>query len=111
MDKKNGAVVSSPNDSKSRGNTTTVRKTGKLDSMLARFADGDSYNRFEAERLGDHCLHTTVSDLQIKYDLSFDRERERVPNRFGGETIVCRYWLSGDNIAKARMIVGLRMAA
>ncbi len=47
-------------------------------------------NRFEAERIGDHCLNTTISDLS-KQGWEFDREWETVPNRWGGETRVKRY--------------------
>lgn len=68
--------------------------------QLLRFIDGVSMNRFEAERLGDHCLHTTVSDLQRRYGIRFCRKRERVPTRFGKPVTVCRYWLDGDTRAK-----------
>lgn len=75
-------------------------KRGKEHAQLLRFIGGDSQNRFEAERLGDHCLHTTVSDLQRGYGIRFCRKRERVPTRFGKPVTVCRYWLDMDTRAK-----------
>lgn len=83
------------------------RKAGKLDSMLLRFAQGRRYHRFSAEFVADHCLPTTISDLQKRHGLYFDREFIKVPNRFNGETSVKLYWLDGDNLVKARKICGL----
>ena len=54
--------------------------------MLSTFAAGARLHRFDAEHLGDHCLHTSVSDLQLKHGIRFEREWVKVQNRFGGET-------------------------
>lgn len=35
-------------------------------SILEELRTGRSLNRFEAERLGDHCLHSTISTLRSK---------------------------------------------
>ena len=53
----------------------------------------NSLNRFEAERLGDHCLPSTISDLFNDYDVQFLRESERVPNRWEKPCTVTRYCL------------------
>lgn len=76
---------------------------GKLFQMLRHFAEGKRLQRFQAEQFGDHCLHTTVSSLQMKYQIRFEREWVRVPNRFNGETRVKHYWLAGDDLQKARL--------
>lgn len=81
--------------------------SGKLDSMLFRFAQGKSYHRFSAELVGDHCLPTTISDLQKRHDIYFERKRVKVKNRFGTFTPVCLYWLSGKSLLKAQQITGL----
>lgn len=73
--------------------------------MLRRFAEGARIHRFQAEHMGDHCLPTTISDLQRRYTIYFHRERFKVPNRFGAETSVMLYWLEADSLAKARKIV------
>lgn len=51
-------------------------------------------NRFEAERLGDHALNSTVSSLGTRYWLAIRRTYERVPTRFGTLVRVKRYWLA-----------------
>ena len=81
--------------------------TGKLESMLYRFACGKRFHRFSAEIVGDHCLPTTVSDLQISHGLYFNRKFIKVPNRFGSQTAVKLYWLEGENLIKARQLIGL----
>lgn len=47
-------------------------------------------NRFEAERLGEHCLNTTIANLRREGWLIVG-EWEKVPNRFGSDTQVLRY--------------------
>lgn len=73
--------------------------------MLALFAAGHSLNRFQAERHGDHCLPTTISDLQKRYGIEFQRQQEKVPTRFGRPTRATRYWLEGEHLEKARRII------
>jgi hypothetical protein len=80
---------------------------GKLVSMLYRFAEGKQYHRFSAETVGDHCLPTTISDLQKRHSIYFNRKTVKVPNRFGGVSPVMLYWLEGDSLIKARLITGL----
>lgn len=83
-------------------NTTTQRKRKtKLASILEHFSDGGSLNRFEAERLGDHCLNSTVSILANVYQLAFSKVTETVPNRFGGVTTVTRYRLMPFELPRA----------
>lgn len=75
---------------------------GKLDSMLRHFASGMRIHRFQAENLGDHCLPTTISDLQSMHSIQFSREWILVPNRFGTSTRVKHYWLEGSDLEIAR---------
>ncbi|NHZ83950.1 hypothetical protein F2P44_32480 [Massilia sp. CCM 8695] len=65
-------------------------KHNKETTILAIMRDGRSLNRFEAERFGDHCLHSTISTLRGKGYQFFD-EWEWVPTRFGKEVHVKRY--------------------
>ncbi len=102
MKKKKGVTQHTPKSKQSNN-----IKLGKEDSMLHHFAQGKRLHRFQAEHLGDHCLHTTVSDLQSKYVIFFDRVRVKVPNRFGTLTSVTKYWLTGDNLLKAQKRFGL----
>lgn len=81
-----------------------VKQLGKLDSMLLRFSHGERHHRFTAEGVGDHTLHSTVSDLQKRYGIYFARVWVKVPNRFGGTTRVKKYWLEGEHLEKAQRI-------
>lgn len=51
-----------------------------------------SLNRFEAERLGDHCLNSTVSQLRADGHVLY-AAYEHVPTRFGKKVLVKRYSL------------------
>jgi hypothetical protein len=98
--KESSFIQSQLNDSK--------KPTGKLDAMFLRFAKGERHHRFSAESIGDHCIPTTVSDLQKRHAIYFSRKLVKVPNRFGSQTSVMFYWLEGDNLTKAQIKSGLR---
>lgn len=57
-----------------------------------------SLNRFEAERIGDHCLHSTVAALRSEGYNILDRWEE-VPTRFGKSARVKRYSYAGGRHA------------
>jgi hypothetical protein len=81
------------------------KRLGKQLHMLAVFANGKRHHRFSAEQLGDHCLPSTISDLQKIYGITFARKMISVPNRFGGETSVMLYWLEGESLEIAHRII------
>ena len=83
------------------------KSLGKLDSMLKRFAAGERHHRFSAEQVGCHVLPSTISDLQKKHGIYFDRKRVKVPNRFDSETSISLYWLEGKNLQRAKVYCGL----
>lgn len=66
--------------------TTITKKAAILGALLNR-----SLNRFEAERIGDHCLHSTISDLRNDGHNIFS-QWEVVETRFK-PTRVKRYFL------------------
>lgn len=88
-----------------QANGTAPRKPGKQASILLVFYRGHSLHRFQAEDIGDHCLHSTISALFNGYGLVFDRERVKVPNRFGTQTSVVRYRLDGSSREKAARLL------
>lgn len=53
-----------------------------------------SLNRFEAERIGDHALNSTIAKLRGEGHLILDRWEE-VPTRFGKSARVKRYTFAG----------------
>ena len=67
----------------------------------------NSLNRFEAELLGDHCLNSTVAKLAHSYGLKFQRQPEKVPNRWGAPCDVTRYSLPESQHKHARTVLAL----
>lgn len=52
-------------------------------------------NRFEAERIGEHCLNSTAAIIRTMYGDRLIQQWERVPSRFNPDGVrVYRYWLS-----------------
>ena len=66
-------------------------------NILTHMREGNSLNRFEAFDLGCSCLNSFISSTSDSHGFEFPRKLEKVPNRFGSETSVMRYWLSGDD--------------
>jgi hypothetical protein len=110
---KRSAVAETPDTSttKRRDSSTKSKKVGKQEMMLVFFANGRRLHRFEAELLGDHCVPSTIPELQKIHGIYFNREMVKVPNRFGSKTSVMKYWLSGKSPQKAQGILGMREAA
>ncbi len=67
-----------------QGNTQHSKDT-KIGRILAELRGGRSLNRFEAEPLGDHCLHSTIAVLRAE-GINIASEWEEVPTRFEGKT-------------------------
>jgi hypothetical protein len=91
--KKGQPTKASPEKSQANSNTSSGKAPTKIGRILAYFLQDHSLNRFEAERLGDHCLHSTVSRLCNSYGLAFIRHSERVPSNWGKSCTVTRYSL------------------
>lgn len=66
-----------------------------------------SLNRFEAERIGDHCLPSTISKLRNSYGLTVLDEFESVPNLTGSFTEVKRYWIEHANKPQAEKLLSI----
>lgn len=89
------------NESQSTKAEPAKARTHKIDTVLNLLFKGVSLNRFEAEHFGDHCLHSTISELRNRYYFEILDDWEEVPNRFGHKTSVKRYWLSDQEREKA----------
>lgn len=63
MNKKKADQQASPQRSE-RNTITVANAPTKTSRILAYLVAGGSLNRFEAERLGDHCLNSTISALK-----------------------------------------------
>ncbi len=67
-------------------------------NILTHMREGNSLNRFEAFDLGCSCLNSFISATSDYHGFEFPRKLEKVPNRFGSETSVMRYSLSGHDM-------------
>ncbi|PTU75603.1 hypothetical protein DBO86_25535 [Pseudomonas indoloxydans] len=77
----------------------------KIARVLAHLLSGTSINRFEAERIGDHCLPSTIAVLANTHCLTFQRQQERVPNNWGAPCTVTRYSLPESEHRRARLVL------
>src|SRR5690606_2202371 len=69
----------------------STRPLHKWKRILKCMADAGHLTRFDAERLGDHCLNSTISRLQRR-GIHVMREQIELEGRFG-VIHCCRYWL------------------
>ncbi len=76
-------------------------------AILKAFVNlGDAgLNKVEAYQIGDTSLPSTVFHLERRFNLYFNRKPEEVKNRFHGITVFKRYWLSGDELERAKKLV------
>ena len=98
------ATIPEEKRSQSHGDSTT-ETTSKIARILAHLLTGASVNRFEAERIGDHCLPSTIAVLANHYGLTIERKQERVPNRSGAPCPVPRYSLPPSQHKRARAVL------
>lgn len=78
-------------------NQTPIITETKADRVLAALMAGRSFNRFEAERqLHDHCLHSTIAQLQRLRSVTIERQYETVSGYQGHPTSCCRYWITPE---------------
>jgi len=78
----------------------------KIWAVLLRLFEGTA-NRFEAERIGDHCLNSTIPQIE-RMGIAIARVRESIPCRGGTKTVsVKRYWVdrAPENMERARRIL------
>lgn len=101
------ATIPEEKRSLSHGDTTTNKAPTKIARILDYQLNTGSLNRFEAERLGDHCLHSTISSLANSYGLQFIRQSERVPNHWGMPCQVIRYSLPTTEHKRARNVLAM----
>lgn len=85
--------------------------SSKICRVLAYLITGKSLNRFEAERIGEHCLHSTISRLSNEHLLSFIRLPESVPNNWGKPCRVIRYSLSAKERKRAKVLLSFLSSA
>ena len=75
-------------------NTQKPKRTTKIDRVIAALHHPAGLNRFEAARLGDTCLNSTVAVIRSIYGSKLISQWETVPCRFTERGVrVLRYWI------------------
>lgn len=100
MNKKKADQQASPQVTQ-QNSITVANAPTKLSRVLAYLVAGGSLNRFEAERIGDHCLNSTISALAHNWGVSFHRQNERVPTHWGKSCDVIRYSIPQSQLKRA----------
>ncbi|WP_439860628.1 hypothetical protein [Pseudomonas sp. MBLB4136] len=78
---------------------------GKISRVLQHLFHSCSLNRFEAERIGEHCLHSTISSFTHNYGLRFVRTTEKVPNHWGAPCGVIRCRLQSSEHRRTQTVL------
>ncbi len=74
--------------------TQKPKNITKLDRVIAALHHPTGLNRFEAARLGDTCLNSTVAVIRGMYGSKLISQWETVPCRFTERGVrVLRYWI------------------
>jgi hypothetical protein len=82
-------------------------KSLKWRTTLSHLLRGPRH-RFQAEKWGDHALHSTVSTLSRNFGIVINREWRKVPTRFGKGCRVCAYWVNELSRNHAMRLVAKR---
>lgn len=68
----------------------------KQDRVIEALKQPQGLNRFEAERIGEHSINSTVAVIRKRYGQHLVQEWETVPTRHNPNGVrVIRYWLKG----------------
>lgn len=74
--------------------TQKPKNSTKLDRVIAALHHPHGLNRFEAERIGEHSINSTVAVIRKRYGSKLVQEWETVPTRYCERGVrVLRYWI------------------
>ena len=90
---------------KSNTNKRPTKRQHILGWLVDKSLSGARVTRFDSERVGDHCLPTTISELQSLEGIAVSREMTKRPTRFGKPISCAQYWLDRENIGKAQKLL------
>lgn len=93
MKKASSSIHAETSPSQADNSIQVSEAPSKIARILAYQLNVGSLIRFEADKLGDHCLNSTISKLSNDYGLNFVRQSETVPNSWGKPCSVIRYRL------------------
>lgn len=78
----------------------------KIHNIGRHLLAGARLTMFDAERLGDHVLRTTVSTLE-RHGATIARRMVSRPTRFGTDAHVCEYWVEPEHRQALAGLLGL----
>jgi len=90
---------------KSSSKSSTRPRLGKQARILLELFRDHRLHRFQAEHIGDHCLHSTISALSNTFGLTFARKWVEVPTRFGTQAKVMEYSLAASSREQAAQLL------
>lgn len=93
--KKNRTATTPSSQSKRKKQPT------KLARILRQLVSGTALDMLKAEKIGDHCLHSTVSSLANGYGITIDRRWVSYENAYGTRTRIREYWLAKSSKERA----------
>lgn len=69
----------------------------KIDRVIAALQHPNGLNRFEAERIGEHAINSTVAVIRARYGSRLIQQWETLPTRYCPHGVrVLRYWLAAE---------------
>lgn len=84
----------------------TLKPATKIHNIASHLHNGGRLTMFDAERLGDHVLRTTVATLERR-GATIARRMVTRPTRFGTDAHVCEYWVEPEHRPALARMLGL----
>jgi len=99
--------------SNNTGGNCSKRPT-KREMVLAWLIDkserGFKVTRFDAEHIGDHCLNSTVSEIEHLDGVRISRKKTKRPTRFNKAIDCNEYWIAESELMNARKALTVKQA-
>lgn len=92
------------------GNTaTTAKDPVKIERVFKMLLDGWKGTKFQAEtQLHDHCLNTSVSIIQRRYNIKVSRKWITIPGYQGLSTHCKLYWIEPSDAVRYKQSATLK---
>lgn len=84
----------------------TLKPGTKIQRIAAALYSGERLTLFDAERIGDHVLRTTVATLERRGAL-VSRKMVVRPTRWRADAHVCEYWIEPEDRPAMARLLGL----
>ncbi len=100
--KKLDATLVATSSLSNKTNRNYSKQPTKQETVLAWLIDesekGFKVTRFDAEYIGDHCLNSTVSDIEHIDCVKVSRQWTKRPTRFGRPVDCSEYWIEESEL-------------